>query len=139
MRKGFTLIELLVVIAIIGILATMVLASISGARGRARDAKRQQDIAQVKTALEMYKSDNEVYPAKGSFPTTTWTAMATALQSGNYMKNVPNDPLNTGSYVYTYSSTDGSTYTITYKTENNPNRPDCTGTAAPYTCTITPD
>jgi len=139
MRKGFTLIELLVVIAIIGILATMILASITGARGRARDAKRHQDIAQVKAALEMYKNDKEVYPVQGSFPTTTWAAMAAALQDGGYMRNVPNDPINSGSYVYTYNSTDGSTYTITYKTENNPNRPDCTGTSAPYTCTITPD
>ena len=54
MKKGFTLIELLVVIAIIGILASVVLASLNSARKKSRDARRVADIKQIQLALELY-------------------------------------------------------------------------------------
>ena len=61
-KKGFTLIELLVVIAIIGVLASVVLASVNTARGKARDARRVADFNQIRLALELYYDDNNVYP-----------------------------------------------------------------------------
>jgi prepilin-type N-terminal cleavage/methylation domain-containing protein len=96
-NKGFTLIELLVVIAIIGILSSVVLASLNSARRKGRDARRVADIKQVQLALEMYYDTARVYPGSA-----TWAALATAL-APTYIAVLPNDPLNTGTYVYLYA------------------------------------
>ena len=61
-KKGFTLIELLVVVAIIGILASVIMASLNTAESKARDAKRISDMQQIQTALELYYSNHGDYP-----------------------------------------------------------------------------
>ena|SRR3989344_7554095 len=52
-NKGFTLIELLVVIAIIGILSSVVLASLNSARAKGRDSRRVSDLKQVANSVAL--------------------------------------------------------------------------------------
>ncbi|MDO8561734.1 MAG: type II secretion system protein [bacterium] len=55
-RRGFTLIELLVVIAIIGILSTVVLASLNTARQKGRDARRLEDLKSIANAIAILQT-----------------------------------------------------------------------------------
>ena len=63
--SGFTLIELLVVIAIIGLLSSIVLASLNKARSSARDARRISDLKQIQIALELYYDKYRTYVVSG--------------------------------------------------------------------------
>lgn len=74
-QKGFTLIELLVVIAIIGVLSSVILASLNTARARARDSQRIQSLAQVRSAIFLYMLDNSgAYPPAGNTSSGDWPA-----------------------------------------------------------------
>lgn len=53
-RRGFTLIELLVVIAIIGILSSVVLASLNTARNKGADASIKSNLANARAEAEIY-------------------------------------------------------------------------------------
>ncbi len=93
--RGFTLIELLVVIAIIGILSSVVLASLNSARKKGRDARRIADVKQLQLALELYYDAN---PSTG-YPQTL------ASLAPTYISSIPTDP--TGNISYNYAA-DGS-------------------------------
>ncbi|MCK4355255.1 prepilin-type N-terminal cleavage/methylation domain-containing protein [Candidatus Parcubacteria bacterium] len=105
-HKGFTLIELLVVISIIGILSSIVLVSMGGARAKARDARRQSDMRQMGTACELFYSDvaNDKYPAY-----LNYTA-AKAGGIGTYMpaSGMPDDPTSGRAYNWVDNTAAGA-------------------------------
>ena len=102
-KRGFTLIELLVVIAIIGLLASIVLASLNTARQKGRDAKRVADIKQLQLALELYYDANSAYPV---------SITSANLVTPGYISVIPTDPSTSQNYFYTpYSSTSGTAST----------------------------
>jgi prepilin-type N-terminal cleavage/methylation domain-containing protein len=134
--RGFTLIELLVVIAIIGLLSSFAVVSLNGARAKARDALRKGDMAQIRTAINLYYDDNNSFPSCGTFNPAEddfgategcWSGtLTTALTSGTrpYMAQMPADPNNPNNdpainsvYIYRYVS-DGTEYAITYRIED---------------------
>ncbi len=131
--KGFTLIELLVVIAIIGVLSSIVLAAVNTAEEKSRDARREEDLSQLQTALEAYANDhNGVYPigsgiprAEANCPASKVSAAGWQSSSGytgptawipnlapTYISTLPGDPLvnsNSGWVCYTYFSNSAGT------------------------------
>lgn len=99
--KGFTLIELLVVIAIIGLLATMAIMALNGAKKKARDTRRLADMKQIMTALDLYYDQYGDYPTSDNDGCGGWDVgnldysfMTNKLPG--IMDNIPRDQIATG-------------------------------------------
>ena len=123
MKKGFTLIELLVVISIIGILLGLSVFGLQGARQSSRDAKRKADLETIRSGLEIFKADCNLYYVGSSLPSTligiSGSPYGTSCLPANiYVALIPTDPIS-GTYSYVYSS-DGTTYSLCAYLEKPP-------------------
>ncbi|MCH8050209.1 type II secretion system protein [Patescibacteria group bacterium] len=143
-KGGFTLIELLVVIAIIGILSSVVLASLNTARQKARDARRISDLGQVQLALELYFDSCTQYPpdsgidllpalgeAAGCGGTTNW---------GTFIPVNPTDPVTDVLYGYERVSVTDYCAGAVLEDSTHPNaQSECTVTGGgPYNHQVAP-
>ncbi len=71
--EGFTIVELLIVVVIIAILAAITIVAYNGIQQRSRDSVRMNDLAAMKKALQLYKVDNDMFPASMPNPgSSTW-------------------------------------------------------------------
>src|ERR1700759_5281445 len=86
-RAAFSLTELLVVIAIIGILAALLLTALSGAKARSQTTVCANHLRQTGVAMQMYVSDNNIYPSAlggGGPPFKTWADQLAAYNPINW-------------------------------------------------------
>lgn len=100
-KNGFTLIEVLVVATIISLLASIGFVSYTTFSKQSRDARRKTDLENVRSALELYRSDNDYYPQN----------LLTIAPT--YILTTPADP-QTPDRLYPYSPTGSpaTSYTI---------------------------
>lgn len=139
MRKSaFTLIELLIVITVIGILVVALVANYLPARARSQDARRAQDMLEVKKALDNFYLDYNRYligweTILGDYSTgqTTlanncpnigadmchtnkdWSSVSNlraTLMNNNYLLELPKDPINNTNYHYEFEPGPDTTF-----------------------------
>lgn len=107
--SGFTLIEILVAATIVALLSTIGVTGYQAMTRNGRDALRKSDLEQVRSALEIYKSENSSYP----LPTTTGIPSL----SSSYIAKYPSDP-KSPVFSYYYLQTDSLHYDMCAHLEN---------------------
>jgi general secretion pathway protein G len=104
---GFTMIEIMIVMTIIGMIVAMGGAAYSNAVRQGRDARRKVDLDQIRSALELYRSND----VNGTYPTDNYPATIPSYLEQSKVQsylNVPVDPGNKKQYFYRAYQSDGT-------------------------------
>ena len=115
--------------SIIAVLAGMSLFAVQGSRESARDARRKADLESIRSAIEIFKADCNVYPSSLPAVDTQLRGVAglgcAPANTNVYMESIPGDPADSGAYYYNRITT--TTYRLCAELEDPP--------ATPMTCT----
>lgn len=108
---GFTLIEVLVTATIIALLSTIGISGFQAVTRSGRDALRKADLESIRSALEIYKSEEGYYPDDNN------SCSAESILVPDYINSYPPDP-KSPTYQYCYNQTSNLTYTLCAHLEN---------------------
>jgi len=96
-ERGFTLIELLIVIVVLGILAAIVIFSLTGVTGQSNAAACNADGKSIEIAADAYSAFN------GSYPTQSTDVVGTGTgPTASYLQSWPT--LENGAYSFSFGS-----------------------------------
>lgn len=98
-KRGFTLMEILIVVAIIGILSTIVIINVSGAKNKSRYAKVIADMNEIGKAVNLYKVTNFTYPDD-----LGPNILPPQLNNSGYLSSWPTPPCPGNGYDYDYQN-----------------------------------
>ena len=93
-RNAFTLIELMIVIGIIGLLATVIGASVNSARTKSRDGKRIADLSQIQKAFSVAYGQLGLYPVGSNVTLGVGTAKVLCGKGQNVVLAADVSPAN---------------------------------------------
>jgi prepilin-type N-terminal cleavage/methylation domain-containing protein len=112
--RGFTLVELLLVIAIIGILASVIMSSLSDARDNSNDASIKQSLANIRAQSNVFYNQNN-FSYDNGLENFCDSAMVTTVSNGIIEANGGVTPeCNDEVQVWAASSVYFSTTTTTF-------------------------
>lgn len=110
-KKGFTLIELLIAVTIIAILTAVGMANFRTAAKKARDSRRMSELEQIRSALELYRSDAKTYPSAALFNNLS-CGDPLDFGTNEYIKSIPCDPEDKTNGNYYYFSDSAFSYEL---------------------------